>query len=407
MRYPRSLKAITVLQPWATFLAIRAKRNETRSWATKHRGPIAIHAGLKPVSLDDLRQPGILQALRRHCVIPEDMRLELIPDYLPLGQVLCIADLIDCHKTEDLTQEGEIQLTEEFYLGNYAPGRFAFEMEVLDTFDPGIPFRGAQGLWLFTFPDTTTQKEPTMAKTQKEKTEKPAKDKGLDESQALKERGAVDAAFSAPATERPGAPSDPDFDKQPEAAGPTRMPDTPVYTTPVDPSEFLPAFQKIVFIKFSREDLAVRAEQMAACDEDMKQLEMDKAEEVKSWNEKIKIVEGKRTALSSQVTARGEEREVECRKRINEETQEVVIFNAANLEIIEQRKLNKTEMQTEMRILDTQRAAAAAAPKPAKGSKVIDGKFPKDKVIGAGEPANPGLDQKNDAAIKALANSKE
>lgn len=36
------IKVITVWQPWATLIALRVKRLETRSWATKYRGPLAI-----------------------------------------------------------------------------------------------------------------------------------------------------------------------------------------------------------------------------------------------------------------------------------------------------------------------------------------------------------------------------
>lgn len=39
------MKALTIRQPWAQLIAIGAKTIETRSWPTKHRGRIAIHAG--------------------------------------------------------------------------------------------------------------------------------------------------------------------------------------------------------------------------------------------------------------------------------------------------------------------------------------------------------------------------
>ena len=38
------MKAFTLTQPWATLVAISAKRIETRSWGTDYRGPLAIHA---------------------------------------------------------------------------------------------------------------------------------------------------------------------------------------------------------------------------------------------------------------------------------------------------------------------------------------------------------------------------
>lgn len=38
------MKALSLTQPWASLIAIGAKRVETRSWSTNHRGPVAIHA---------------------------------------------------------------------------------------------------------------------------------------------------------------------------------------------------------------------------------------------------------------------------------------------------------------------------------------------------------------------------
>lgn len=43
------MKAITLWQPWATLMALGVKRIETRKWATKHRGPLAIHASSRPL----------------------------------------------------------------------------------------------------------------------------------------------------------------------------------------------------------------------------------------------------------------------------------------------------------------------------------------------------------------------
>jgi hypothetical protein len=44
------MKAITLWQPWATLLAVGCKHMETRSWPTKYRGEILIHASKKPYS---------------------------------------------------------------------------------------------------------------------------------------------------------------------------------------------------------------------------------------------------------------------------------------------------------------------------------------------------------------------
>ena len=43
------MKALTIWQPWASLLVSGQKKYETRSWATTYRGPIAIHAAMRPV----------------------------------------------------------------------------------------------------------------------------------------------------------------------------------------------------------------------------------------------------------------------------------------------------------------------------------------------------------------------
>ena len=42
------MKALTIIQPWATLIASGHKVNETRSWKTNYRGEILIRAGKNP-----------------------------------------------------------------------------------------------------------------------------------------------------------------------------------------------------------------------------------------------------------------------------------------------------------------------------------------------------------------------
>ncbi|WP_331281766.1 ASCH domain-containing protein [Paenibacillus sp. FSL H7-0357] len=41
------MKAVTIIQPWATLIELGEKRFENRRWVTKHRGELVIHAGKK------------------------------------------------------------------------------------------------------------------------------------------------------------------------------------------------------------------------------------------------------------------------------------------------------------------------------------------------------------------------
>lgn len=46
-----TIRGFTVTQPWATSIALGHKRIETRSWHTRYRGLIAIHAAKDPYLL--------------------------------------------------------------------------------------------------------------------------------------------------------------------------------------------------------------------------------------------------------------------------------------------------------------------------------------------------------------------
>ena len=229
----------------------------------------------------------------------------------------------------------------------------------------------------------------------------------LDESQAAGEQGAVDRAFSTPAQERAGVPSDPAFDKDASAKEepkPTvRMPTSVEFTEAVGADEFLPTFQKFVYVPYTDHEFAEQAKAMAAADIEIKEMEAEAASEAKEWKEKIKGVEARRIALSTNVTQGGAEKEITCQRRINEATQEMTLFDAESLRVIERRKLGPAEMQTEMGLLQTQRAAAGTGGKKPRSGKVVEGKFPADRVIGAGEPSNAKMDEKNDAAVRKLA----
>ena len=81
------MKAITILQPYASLIVAGAKQYETRSWDTPYRGIIAIHAGKnKPFEYGgELRDKtwGIL-----------GKRME----ELPKGSIIAVADLVECYQ---------------------------------------------------------------------------------------------------------------------------------------------------------------------------------------------------------------------------------------------------------------------------------------------------------------------
>lgn len=81
------MKAISVRQPWAWAIIHGGKDIENRTWATRHRGPLLIHAG-KSMNRSDLeRMFGYLQ----EDGLPVPQRAELY-----FGGIIGVVDLLDC-----------------------------------------------------------------------------------------------------------------------------------------------------------------------------------------------------------------------------------------------------------------------------------------------------------------------
>lgn len=147
------MKALTLTQPWATLVAIGAKRIETRSWRALYRGPLAIHASKAfPEEARELCwEPAFRAAIeptgdyidytRYSDLTPDDMEHYYA---MPRGVIVAVVDLVDCVPTTDLAVEEP-----ERSFGNYEPGRWAWLLTNLRRMPDGkaIPARGFQHLW--------------------------------------------------------------------------------------------------------------------------------------------------------------------------------------------------------------------------------------------------------------------
>jgi hypothetical protein len=146
------VKALTLTQPWATLVAIGAKRIETRSWWISYRGPIAIHAakGFPGWAKDTAQNE---EVFRRALGWPEPgarITQEWIDAIaanlkaLPRGQVIATATLVDCLPVERL--DGQYFAGSEVSFGDYSDGRFGWLLEDVKPITP-VPAKGALGLW--------------------------------------------------------------------------------------------------------------------------------------------------------------------------------------------------------------------------------------------------------------------
>ena len=72
------MRAITIRQPWAELIVRGDKDVENRSWRTRHRGPLLIHAGAR-ADRSLLEQHGISYAGVRTWDVDEEGRIRISP----------------------------------------------------------------------------------------------------------------------------------------------------------------------------------------------------------------------------------------------------------------------------------------------------------------------------------------
>ncbi len=145
------MRAITLIQPWATLIALGEKRFETRSRRTHIRGPLAIHAG-KKIDREACGREPIKSTLANH---------GYTLDNIPTGVVVATAELrnsfviyrdyiggvVLLHSETRKTHFST--LNKEFEFGWFEQGRHAWERVNINQLLEPIPAKGQQGFWFF------------------------------------------------------------------------------------------------------------------------------------------------------------------------------------------------------------------------------------------------------------------
>jgi len=157
------MKAVSLTQPWATLIAIGAKRIETRSWRTRCHGPIAIHAAQSfPRDSRSLcfEEP-FREVLYRARMIYPDSELSFGDErfLLPRGAIVAVAYVVDCLPTGGQDAAGTITIDcrhgtlrwelsdRERAFGDFRAGRFAWLLADVRPLPKPIPCTGARRLW--------------------------------------------------------------------------------------------------------------------------------------------------------------------------------------------------------------------------------------------------------------------
>ncbi len=129
------VKAISLWQPWASLVVHGLKEYETRSWRTRHRGLLAIHAARRKVTRGEFE---------RFADLLEQIGLSE-PGCLPAGAIVGFVEVEEVCEVEEV--RGRLS-ERELALGDYADGRYAWRLARPRWLPRSIKMRGRQGIWM-------------------------------------------------------------------------------------------------------------------------------------------------------------------------------------------------------------------------------------------------------------------
>lgn len=123
------MKVLTIKQPWATLIMQGHKRFEFRSWQTKYRGELLIHAGK---GIDK-------EAMKRLA--------KYLPEELPYGKILGKVKLVDCIKMSPEFKEILLKENSDIYTKSSFQESYGWQVTDVDVFENPIEVKGHLSLW--------------------------------------------------------------------------------------------------------------------------------------------------------------------------------------------------------------------------------------------------------------------
>ena len=134
------IKVLSLMQPWAELVVNGAKAIETRSWPTRYRGELYIHAS-KKFFYSDLELYYQDHFFRKN--LPD-------PKKLITGAIIGKVNLVNVVAVEEL--DGKLSKQERTF-GDYTTGRFAWILESPQRLSQPIPAAGKLSIWEYEFQD--------------------------------------------------------------------------------------------------------------------------------------------------------------------------------------------------------------------------------------------------------------
>ena len=129
------MKVLTIKQPWATLIMQGDKRFEFRSWQTKYRGDLLIHAG-KGIDKNAMKRLA-----------------KYLPDEIPLGKILGKVTLVDCIRMCPEFKEMLLKENSDIYTKSSFSENFGWQVENVQVFDEPTEAKGHLSLWEYYIDD--------------------------------------------------------------------------------------------------------------------------------------------------------------------------------------------------------------------------------------------------------------
>jgi len=128
------MKVISIKEPWASLIKENVKSIETRSWNTKYRGEIYIHASLRKITNKHLEK------------YKEQISLLKSKDF-KYGYIIAKANLVDCQLMDEKFIEKVKSNHNEYICGFYEEGRYGWILSKITVLENPIQVKGKLGIW--------------------------------------------------------------------------------------------------------------------------------------------------------------------------------------------------------------------------------------------------------------------
>ncbi|WP_431276219.1 ASCH domain-containing protein [Variovorax ureilyticus] len=125
------MKALSIRQPWAWLIVHGGKDIENRTWSTRYRGPVLIHAA-KGMTRDEWESAWILA--HGTGASPKAVAAGITRDTIERGGIVGIADLVDCVPSARRVSRWHME------------GQFGFKLTNVQPL-PFRPLKGALGFF--------------------------------------------------------------------------------------------------------------------------------------------------------------------------------------------------------------------------------------------------------------------